>query len=116
MGSDIFGSVGVEEWQLLLDKAPGHTAKVCKQYLRDACVKVIAYWPPNSPDINPIENVWGWMKARVYKQNMHTLAELHAAVDEAWEAVPAEMLTKLMLGMPERLRKVEEGAGDYIGM
>jgi len=115
-GEDLFESMGIADWQLLMDKAPAHTSETCQAWLKQEGIKVVEHWPSNSPDLNPIENVWGWMKSRVYKQNLHTLEELQAAVDEAWEAVPPEMLTKLMLGMPERLQKVKDLNGDYIDM
>lgn len=115
-GEAIFESQGIDDWQLLLDKAPAHTSAECTSWMQQSGIKVVDRWPGNSPDLNPIENVWGWMKQRVYKKRLQTLEELQAAVDEAWEALPAEMLTKLMLGMPERLRKVKDLNGGYINM
>lgn len=115
-GEALFESQGIGDWQLLLDKAPAHTSAECTSWLQQEGIKVVDRWPGNSPDLNPIENVWGWMKQRVYKQRLHTLQELQAAVDEAWQAVPPHMLTKLMLGMPERLRKVKDLNGEYINM
>jgi hypothetical protein len=38
------------------------------------------------------------------------------AIDEAWEAVPEVMLTRLMAGMGKRLQKVIDNEGKYIGM
>lgn len=115
-GEDLFEAMGINDWQLLMDKAPAHTSATCQAWLKQEGIKVVDHWPSNSPDLNPIENVWGWMKCRVYKQNLQTLQELQAAVDEAWEAIPPVMLTKLMLGMPERLQKVKDLNGGYIDM
>jgi len=115
-GDAMFKGVGLKDWQLLMDDAPAHTSRRCKGWLRKKGVSVLTPWPGNSPDLNPIENVWGWMKSRVYKQKCTTLAELQAAVDEAWEAVPDDMLTKLLLGMPQRLEEVTDANGGYIDM
>ena len=40
------------------DNAPAHSARVTKQYLADLGIKDknLMIWPPNSPDLNPIEN------------------------------------------------------------
>ncbi len=40
------------------DLAPAHTAKSTKSWLNDHSVGVLD-WPANSPDINPIQNLWG---------------------------------------------------------
>lgn len=64
-------------------------------------------WPANSPDLSPIEHVWPWMKYWIeerYDIQSLTLPQLRVAVQEAWEAVPTELLRKLSLSMVDRLR------------
>ncbi|WIA23252.1 hypothetical protein OEZ85_000023 [Tetradesmus obliquus] len=71
--------------------------------------------PETSPDLNPIENVWGIMKQQVYRQQYTKLEELKAAVLLAWAALPQSTLRNLMAGMHKRVEKVLRLRGGYIG-
>ncbi len=55
-----------------LDLAPAHTAKSTKSWLNDHGVGVLD-WPANSPDLNPIENLWGIVKKMRNKRSKNAI-------------------------------------------
>ena len=58
-------------------------------------------WPPYSPDLNPIEKIWDWMKdyiENVFSEQM-TYAQLRIAVKEAWDSITSEQLKELIDSM-----------------
>jgi len=111
----LFDAADISSWQLLMDQAPAHSANLTKKWLRQREVQVVKYWPSNSPDLNPMENVWAWMKKQVYNKNARTLQQLKDAVHERWMQLPDWYCSKLMCSMERRLRLVVEKNGGYTG-
>ncbi len=65
------------------DLAPVHTAKSTKSWLNDHGVGVLD-WTANSPDLNPIENLWGIVKRKMRNKRPKNADELKATVKETW--------------------------------
>ena len=53
--------------QFMQDNAPRHTARQTQEKLQSREIYVI-FWPPYSPDLNPIEAVWNMMKDWIQKK------------------------------------------------
>ncbi len=71
------------------DLAPAHTAKSTKSWLNDHGVGVLD-WLANSPDLNPIKNIWSIVKRKMRNKRPKNIDELKATVKETWasSAVP----------------------------
>ncbi len=65
------------------DLAPAHTAKGTKSRFNDHGVTVLD-WPANSPDLNPIENLWGIVKRKMRDTRPNNADELKATIKETW--------------------------------
>ncbi|CAK9801712.1 Transposable element Tc3 transposase [Anthophora plagiata] len=70
-------------------------------------------WPSKSPDLNPIENLWGILARKVYtngKQYSNTM-ELKNGIKEAWSQIESETLHKLIYSMPKRIFEIIKNKG-----
>ncbi len=83
---------------LMQDGASGHRAKFTQNELKERDIHPI-FWPPYSPDLNPIESIWDWMKdylQRNYGNPKMNYKKLRNAVQEAWNEVPEDLLESLV--------------------
>ena len=79
------------------DSAPSYAAGETKEDLQE-CRIIIIYWPPFSPDLNPIKRVQYIMKNYLqdnYPENM-LYNRLRAAVNNTWEKVGRFELEELI--------------------
>jgi hypothetical protein len=54
-----------EKWVFLQDNDPKHKARGSLSLLQELCgTRQIAH-PPNSPDLNPVENIWSYLDRKV---------------------------------------------------
>ncbi len=92
------------------DLAPAHTAKGTKSWFNDHGVTVLD-WPANSPDLNPIENLWGIVKRKMRDTRPNNADDLKAAIKETWASIPPQQCHKLITSMPRRIEAVIEAKG-----
>ncbi len=92
------------------DLAPAHTANGTKSWFNDHGVTVLD-WPANSPDLNPIENLWGIVKRKMRDTRPNNADELKATVKETWASIPPQQCHKLITSMPRRIEAVIKAKG-----
>ena len=68
-------------------------------------------FPPYSPDMNPIENLWNELKRRVEARNATNIEELKQHLHEEWYATSTDFLVRLVRSMPHRCIAVLDSKG-----
>ena len=110
---------GIASWVFQQDNDPSH--KLAPAHLKSwndkqkASVKLLGSWPPNSPDLNPIENVWAWMEARINGLGCKTYVEYRAVVSNTCQDVPLSMIKNLYASMSKRMDLVLQNSGGKTG-
>ena len=70
-------------------------------------------WPANSPDLNPIENLWHILRSNIRKRVPKPMRkeDLIAAVQEEWAKLDMKKVNRLIESMPRRLQAVIDAKG-----
>ena len=103
---------------LMQDGAPAHTAVATQQWCRDNLQAFWSKeeWPGNSPDINPIENLWSILQDEYDKLPPSTsIPSLTRNLKRAWANISPLVLDNLVSSMPRRMETVIKMKGGHIG-
>uniref|UniRef100_A0AAZ3PP18 Transposase n=1 Tax=Oncorhynchus tshawytscha TaxID=74940 RepID=A0AAZ3PP18_ONCTS len=79
---------------------------VVAKWLKDNKVKVLE-WPSQSPELNPIENLWADLKKRVRARRPTNLTQLHQLCQE-WAKIHPTYCRKLVEGYQKRLTQINK--------
>ena len=75
----------------------------------------VLVWPAQSPDLNPIEHLWEYLKRRLaeYETPPKGILELWERVQAEWEKIEASVCQGLVESMPRRVEAVLKAKGGY---
>ena len=73
-------------------------------------------WPSQSPDLNPIENLWKLLKDALNRRadRPSNLDDLLQFIKEEWEQIPEDYLRNIVESMPKRMQEVIKNKGGSI--
>jgi hypothetical protein len=101
-----------EAWWLLQDNDPKHKSTLVQEWLFNHGIQCVDF-PPYSPDLNPIENLWNDLARRVERRPAHTMEQLQDIIAEEWEATPRDLFARLVESMPARCQAVIDANGEH---
>lgn len=101
------------EWLLLEDNDPKHKSRLCNAWKEENGIEQMV-WPPQSPDCNPIENVWSIIKARLKGKHFRNIQQLSSFITRQWNSFSADYARNLSQSMPSRCARVIEKQGEWI--
>jgi transposase len=96
------------------DNAKIHTSKKTCEWKRQNRIESLP-WPAQSPDLNPIENLWKILKDKTQQRKPfpRTVEQLKIALKEEWCKLESHILLSLVSSMPKRVKLVVEAKGGH---
>ena len=94
------------------DNAPIHRSQITSAFLDNSNVNRLP-WPALSPDMNPIENVWGIMSKEIDKVKIENADQLFDKLVEIWQLKMSDMNFRhsLINSMPQRVKALKDAGG-----
>ena len=68
-------------------------------------------WPAQSPDLNPIENLWTILKQKVHNSKPSSLDVLWETLNGFWDNIEESTIESLVASMPKRVKAVIAAKG-----
>ena len=105
--------IGREDMMFQCDNDSKHVIKMAMDIYKKNKLKKME-WPSNSPDLNPIENVWTLMKRKINKHETKKISELIELVDTTWDEIDQEVIQNCIESMASRVAECIKLKGDRI--
>ena len=108
---------------VIMDNAAPHTAKSVCEFMESQGIEYMKFgggkrptkggFPPNSPDLNPIENIFGILQHRVNVERPTTMKSLIEVVEKCWNEIPLNHVRSTIRSLKKRMQYVLEHNGAY---
>ena len=99
-------------WILQEDNDPKHKSRLATAWKEENGIQVMK-WPAQSPDCNPIENVWGLLKNKLSKKRYKSIQTFIKHIRKEWNELSREYAAKLVESCDKRCVAVIQNKGDW---
>ncbi len=100
------------KWFLQEDNDPKHKSRLSNSWKAENGIWVID-WPPNTLDLNPIQNVWSILKLKLCKSKYKSLDQFISSIKREWQSFSRQYAENLTQNMTSRCQTVIENEGDW---
>ena len=91
--------------KLAIDNHPVHNSKRVQKYIEQNFMNTLD-WPSYSPDLNPIEEVWAWLKMKVNADCPQTMFDLRHSILKYWNKLTLEKVEKYINRLHKKYSRV----------
>lgn len=102
----------LKNFYFMHDNDPKHTSRLVKEYLAKKRIKLLE-WPPQSPDMNPIEQVWAFIKRELSKYGKMNKNDLKIKIMEIWKSLTPEFIKNYTRSFNKRCKAVYDANGKH---
>lgn len=94
------------------DNARPHRAAVVNDFFEQNNLSRMD-WPPTSPDANPIEHIWDYLKRKIKNRPevIVNLQQLQIIVEEEWNEIPQNIIDNVIDSLPNRCQAIIQSRG-----
>ena len=98
------------------DGATCHTSKSTQAWLALNCPQCWkkGIWPAQSPDLNPIENIWAVMCMELEKRNIKSKDQLLQEIERVWNGFTPEFISRFCMSFNKRLKILTRNGGETV--
>ena len=105
------------KFQLIEDNCRIHKSKTMKSFWQNQSGGItieVPMWPPYSPDLNPIENLWGALKFELHKKLFKSPQQLKKGIHDEWKKVDVYQCRNYLRSIPKRAQEVVSKTGNAL--
>ena len=116
LGSWVKDAFGEDVWTFQQDSAPSHSSTITQNWCKDNLPNFISKdeWPPNSPDLNPMDfSIWAELSRKACAKPHSGIPALKRALKEAWRSLSVETIVNSCNSFKTQLEKVIAAEGGH---
>ena len=101
------------KWILQEDNNPKHLSRKAINWKIENQINRLS-WPSQSPDLNPMENVWAVLKANISNYKPTSVKILIRVIKKEWKALDSTFAKNLVISMKNRISSILSNGGDHL--
>ena len=98
------------------DNAPCHVGKKCTRFINQNFDNFLEFWPPNSPDLSPNEELWAIVAEKLNCYTFNSLEEMTKKLLWLWNRIPKSVCKNLIDSFDKKIQLLSERNGERVNI